>query len=94
MDWFLHDNGLRLERVNLFQGEGRGGLSCDTGDDGGRGQGRGRGVHIPLSTFCLAKRKKGNKGKKQTVSKEKQLKDYLSPWSKCWRFSHSRASRI
>ena len=60
----------------------------------GEGKGRGRGVHALLSTFCLAKRKKGNKGKKQTVSKEKQLKDYLSPWSKCWRFSHSRASRI
>ena len=53
MDWFLHDKGLRLERVNLFQGEGRGGLSRDTGDDGGRGQGRGRGVHaLPSPLFA------------------------------------------
>ena len=40
-----------------------------------RGRGRGRGAcHPPTSLFCVAKRKKGDKGKKERISKQKLLK--------------------
>ena len=59
------------------------------------GEGRG-GMASPL--FCIAKRKKGDKGKKDRISKQILLKGMvkilLSPRSKYYCFSHSRASRI
>ena len=42
--------------------------------------------------FCSAKRKKGNKGEKKTFKAETIKRP--SPRSKCYCFSHSRASRI
>ena len=47
---------------------------------------------VPLFSFCVAKRKKGNKGKKETFKAETIKR--LSLMSKCHCFSHSRASRI
>ena len=46
------------------------------GTMGGGGKGEDEVSMLSPLHFCLAERKKGNKGKKQTVSKEKQLKDY------------------
>ena len=43
--------------------------------------------------FCVAKRKKENKGKKRKYLKVETIKR-LSPRSKCYYFSHSRVSRI
>ena len=44
----------------------------------------------PPPFFCVAKRKSETKGKKERLSKQKRL----SPRSKCYCFSDSRASRI
>ena len=45
------------------------------------------------SFFCVTKRKKGNKGKKRKSFKVETIKR-LSPKSKCYCFSHSRATKI
>ena len=65
-------------------------LSNRAGDTGGAG-----GPCPPLPLFCVAKRKKGDKGKRQKRKgfKWKTFKR-LSPRSKYYCFSHSRASRI
>ena len=61
----------------------------NTGVVGSRGRGGGHGA----ATFLQAKRKKENKGKKRKTFKAETIKR-LSPSSKCYCFSHSRASRI
>ena len=48
---------------------------------------------LPPQLFCVAKRKKLNKGKKGKSFKAETIKR-LPPKSKCYCFSHSRASRI
>ena len=54
-----------------------------------------RGGAFPPQTllFCITKRKKQDKGKKKTGFKAETIKS-LSPRSKYYCFSHSRASRI
>ena len=47
----------------------------------------------PPQLFCVAKRKKLNKGKKGKSFKAETIKR-LPPKSKCYCFSHCRASRI
>ena len=47
----------------------------------------------PPQLFCVAKRKKLNKGKKGKSFKPETIKR-LPPKSKCYCFSHCRASRI
>ena len=61
----------------------------DTGGVSGRRRGRGHSA----TTFLQAKRKKENKGKKRKTFKAETIKR-LSPSSKCYCFSHSRASKI
>ena len=45
------------------------------------------------STFLRAKKKKGNKAEKRKSFNAETIK-IMSPWSKFYCFSHSRASRI
>ena len=53
----------------------------------------GAGGSMAPSLFCIAKRKKGNKGKKRKGFKAETIKK-LSPKSKYYCFNRSRASRI
>ena len=62
------------------------------GDTGGV-SGRGRGGGHSAATFLQPKRKKENKRKKRKTFKAETIKR-LSPSSKCYCFSHSRASKI
>lgn len=58
----------------------------------GRQHQRSSGVHGP-QLFCVAKRKRGNKGKKEQSFKEETI-ERLSLRSKYYYFRHSRASKI
>ena len=76
------------------------------GEEGGGGMGGGGGCggmpppppHPPTHThthfFCVAKRKKGRQRQKTKVFKAETTIKGLSPRSKYYGFSHSRASRI
>ena len=54
---------------------------------------KGHATPSPPQLFCVAKRKKLNKGKKGKSFKPETIKR-LPPKSKCYCFSHCRASRI